>query len=69
MCCFYFILIAIAIAIAVAIAMAVAMAYYLLVQGMLSILYQSICLAALTVFVGTFVAAVQRRFVLILPLA
>ena len=52
-----------------AIAMAVAMAYYLLVQGMSSILYRSICLAALTVFVGTFVAAVQRRFVLILPLA
>ena len=34
-----------------AIAMAVAMAYYLLVQGMSSILYRSICLAALTVFV------------------
>ena len=34
-----------------AIAMAVAMAYYLLLQGMLSILYRSICLAALTVFV------------------
>ena len=34
-----------------AIAMAVAMAYYLLLQGMSSILYRSLCLAALTVFV------------------